>query len=786
MAPSRSSKKSESSRSSSSTSNSAPLRRLGSMSSFQPSLSFKPVPKGSSPSSSSSQSVSGSSARREMATKEDEDRKLMPPPTSSFTAYRTSLPSSSPSRKSDHAATNGNGKGKGKEKEIIELLDDDDDEERNEAAAATLAGQMWSELYAPKSESELAPGKARIQKVKSWLHESLYGYPFDVPEPPRGVNRDKVRKYKRVLLLTGPAGTGKTTTVRLLARDIGVEVMEWGEGVEERSLGGGIDRESSMSKFTSFLSRHSFPSMSFSSNSSASQTPVKPRLILLTALPNLSHLPTREAFHAALYNFCQDFSSSSCPMIIVHSDAGAGGRAEESWMDRERGGREGSLEVLGRDVKDGPWCQEIDFLPLAQTFLTKALLRVLQTAIPRALDRPSQSTVQLIAQSSHGDLRSAINSLQLLCAQRSGNTRKRKNRDGDDDDDNADDGEPSKKKGQRKSAAGKGSRGGKGAKLDVSRELRAVLDAVTRKEQSLGLFHALGKVFYNKRLDDPNIDEEGEEILEAIRRLPPNEPLPRHLQQFARSKSLTQMETFIPSVPVDASTFALWIHQSFPEFCEDIEQVSAGIDELCSADIMRTDDDIWQSSTQAIAYALHMSIRGIQMALPSPVPRRSQKVIKPQFFESYRQERENLSSLDNVAGYIAKRGVLSSNAYADGEKGLFEDTGVWGGMLPKRVVAAEMVPMMLKIGSTSRKPLLPSSAQSLVLPSYTSMTTRTREDELTAKNEPDQEENDATYHVDDDQPSHAQAWADDLDDQPGDGQGEADALLEDDDIMDWD
>ncbi|OCF36625.1 hypothetical protein I316_01877 [Kwoniella heveanensis BCC8398] len=770
----------------SSSSSSAPLRRLGSMSSFQPSLSFKPVPKTkvASPSSSSSSSGSPTSSgvkktqlqHQNGSKKEHEDRKRMPPPTSSFTASRKSFSSASAGKSPNQSAVNR--KGKGKEKEVIELLDDDDDLEEGDAAEKMSAVQMWTELYAPKSETELAPGKARIQRVKNWLHESLYGCPFDAPAPPRGVNRDKIRKYKRVLLLTGPAGTGKTTTVRLLARDLGVEVMEWGEGVEEWSLGGGIERESSMSKFTSFLSRHSFPSMTFSPNSAISSQTAKPRIILLTALPNLSHLPTREAFHAALLNFCQDFESSSCPMIIVHSDAGAGGRAEESWMDRERGGREGSLEMLGRDVKDGP-C----FLPLAQTFLTKALLRVLQTAIPRALDRPSQSTVQLIAQSSHGDLRSAINSLQLLCAQRIGKCRKRKIRDGDEDDD--DDEEPGSKKGKRKGAIGKGSRGGKGGKLDVSRELRAVLDAVTRKEQSLGLFHALGKVFYNKRLSDPSIDEEGEEVLEAIRRLPLDEPLPKHLHHFARSKSLTQMESFIPSVPVDASSFALWIHQSFPEFCQDIEQTSTGLDALCSADIMRTDDDIWQSSPQAIAYALHLSIRGIQMALPSPVPRRSQKVIKPQFFEFYRQERENVSSLDHIAGYIAKKGVVGSNACADGEKEAGA-AGVWGGMLPKRIVATEMVPMMLKLSSTSRKPLLPSSAQSLILPSYALSADRNRFAELTAKDELDQDENDAAGLVDDDQPMHPQAWAEDLEDQPGEGEGDAGDLLEDDDIMDWD
>ena len=56
-------------------------------------------------------------------------------------------------------------------------------------------------------------------------------------------------------------------------------------------------------------------------------------------------------------------------MIIVHSDAGSGGRAEESWMDRDRGGREGSVEVLGRAVRDGPWCQEIEYVSLSSAML---------------------------------------------------------------------------------------------------------------------------------------------------------------------------------------------------------------------------------------------------------------------------------------------------------------------------------------------------------------------------------------------------------------------------------
>ena len=133
------------------------------------------------------------------------------------------------------------------------------------------------------------------------------------------------------------------------------------------------------------------------------------------------------------------------------------------------------------------------------------------------------------------------------------------------------------------------------------------------------------------------------------------------------------------------------------------------------------------------------------MALPNPVARRNQKIIKPQFFAAYRAERENVGRLDTAAAYIVKKAVSASvklaerSANRDGQHGEVHEAqaiGAWGGMPSSRVLATELVPMMIKIQGMSKgasawrcqhcgteliaDPLLPISVKPLSMPSYES------------------------------------------------------------------
>jgi cell cycle checkpoint protein len=41
-------------------------------------------------------------------------------------------------------------------------------------------------------------------------------------------------------LLTGPAGAGKSTSVKVIAKELGVEIVEWNEGFEEWGFSGDV------------------------------------------------------------------------------------------------------------------------------------------------------------------------------------------------------------------------------------------------------------------------------------------------------------------------------------------------------------------------------------------------------------------------------------------------------------------------------------------------------------------------------------------------------------------
>jgi hypothetical protein len=81
--------------------------------------------------------------------------------------------------------------------------------------------------------------------------------------------------------------------------------------------------------------------------------------------------------------------------------------------------------------------------------------------------------------------------------------------------------------------------------------------------------------------------------------------------------------------------------------------------------------------------------------------RTNQKITKPQFFESYKSERTNISNLDTASAYITKKAIQSSITLAEKDFTTPTSEGVWGGLHSRFNLAVEMIPMMIKIQNAS-------------------------------------------------------------------------------------
>ncbi|KAG8989069.1 Cell cycle checkpoint protein rad17, partial [Tulasnella sp. 427] len=426
------------------------------------------------------------------------------------------------------------------------------------------ADQLWVDLFAPESEEDLAVHKRKVEDVRRWLVDALDGGPGG-----------KMRKYRRILALTGPAGTGKTATVRVLAKEMGVELVEWRNGMDD-DFGSGEDYESLSLKFQTFLERASTyhtlsfsptqlsSSFSLSQHPSAMPPPIQPpqtptnqkQLILIEDLPNITHLPTRESFHAALIAFANAPDPPACPIVFVISNAGSRGEAkdERGWGKREVEDGVDVRSVVPRELLGGPYFIEIQFNPVAITLLRKAVNALLDKVFAAgsasgmsAVQRPPKNVVESVVSSANGDIRSAVMALQFASVV---------------------------------DLEGVGGGKGRGGKRKGGKGAKGVLEAITQREQSLALFHLLGKLLYNKRYGDPDEKEKDD--------VPPpyDAPkLPKHLrEEHERRLSKVDANVLYADSPVDTSLLSLYVHQNYTQFCDDVDECDALMGNLSAVD----------------------------------------------------------------------------------------------------------------------------------------------------------------------------------------------------------
>lgn len=147
-------------------------------------------------------------------------------------------------------------------------------------------------------------------------------------------------------MLTGPAGTAKTTTLRVLARELDVDILEW-SGPTTSGFADGLgdyDEDSAFTKFESFMARASSCNNLFASTSQISRR----QFMLLEDLPNILHADTKDRFHNLLRSLVLQKDIKPVPVVIVISDNGMRGEAVD---ERTTAGGWGGDKSTAIDVR---------------------------------------------------------------------------------------------------------------------------------------------------------------------------------------------------------------------------------------------------------------------------------------------------------------------------------------------------------------------------------------------------------------------------------------------------
>ncbi|KAJ5827784.1 hypothetical protein N7447_004547 [Penicillium robsamsonii] len=469
-----------------------------------------------------------------------------------------------------------------------------------EPLAAQSAGEPgrrpWAQRFAPANLGELAVHKKKVSDVQHWLEDAFSG-----------------RRSERLLVLRGPAGSGKTTTVSLLSDSLGYDVVEWKN--PPVSEFGAHDYQSVSTHFEEFLGRGTkFGGLDLETASELDpqkyKKPRDQRILLIEEFPTVLGRASSAltAFRTSLQRYlaasandqARDMSGPNHPPIVIIMSETLLGSAS-STSDNLTVHR-----LLGPTIYNHPGTTILDFNSIAPTFMHKALRSILDREARDSgrIQIPGPGVIDSISEI--GDIRSAISSLEFLCLK------------GDDT----------------------GRWGGSVAKTKKARGEVALtamekesLKMITQREASLGMFHAVGKIVYNKRMD-PSLIEGDIEVL-----LPP----PDYMRHYARPNvSQVLVNDLVDETGTDISTFISALHENYIPSCDGdnfTDYFNDCIDALSDSDILSADRRPGQGARAGIGTGItsfgsgidvlrqeemsfQVAARGLLFALPYPVKRR--------------------------------------------------------------------------------------------------------------------------------------------------------------------
>ncbi|CAL0313260.1 unnamed protein product [Lupinus luteus] len=327
--------------------------------------------------------------------------------------------------------------------------------------------EQWVDKYKPCSLEELAVHKKKVEEVKSWFEERL--------KASKGVYKNNV------LVISGQAGVGKSAAIHVIASHLGAAVCGWNTPTpvlwQEHlyNSGAGAQYTSKLDEFENFVERirkYGIISTSFTGES-------KPSAILL--IDDLPMTNGKAAFGRLKDCLQLLVYSTQIPTAILFTDYGNTDSADYNAR---------CLEELQLSLESSGACK-VAFNPITTNSIKKTLFRICQMEHRDV----SADHVDNIAKASGGDIRHAITSLQFFCLK------------------------PNQvhslslfthSPGVLKDECNKPVRSNDGYYLHYGRD------------ETLSLFHALGKFLHNKRETQSSIEYDQDSFLiqERFSRLP--------------------------------------------------------------------------------------------------------------------------------------------------------------------------------------------------------------------------------------------------------------------------
>ena len=500
----------------------------------------------------------------------------------------------------------------------------------------------WTEQFAPKDLSDLAVHKKKVADVRQWLEMTLNG------------------RRQKVLVIKGAAGTGKTTTVRLLAQETCLQVTEW-----KNPAGGEFASEGSVSttmQFEDFISRAGKSEGLRFTTGDSDELPAnmveqyedrvvddQRQLLLVEEFPNTfsRSSATLQSFRSAILQylssptFVEGVRPTPIIMVISETLLSTNTALADSFT---------AHRLLGPELANHPFLDTIEFNAVAPTILTKALETVVIKEARKSGRRktPGPQVLRHLAES--GDIRSAVSSLEFLCLR------------GDDVD------AWSSKVTFTKPKKAK-------AEPPLTKAEEEALKLISNREVTLGIFHAVGKVVYNKRIQSLSIAH-------------PPPWLPQHRRDKIPENDVNDL---IDELGTDTSTFIAALHENYSLSCssasteDTLDSLLGCVDNISDADLLSVDR--FSYGTRAFSgsatdtmrqdeMAFQVAVRGMLFSLPSPVHRSmpadgkrgdAHRMFYPSSLKLWKKREEIEGVLDLLTAKV-QAGTLTLTSQAWGEK----------------------------------------------------------------------------------------------------------------------